>query len=101
VRWDSDHVVTLTDEVQAMLREVVAGDNLERVHIGLDFFDASINRIAAYVVAWPAWRAYRARDARDWWKNESPASRRQERYHGASCAANRCPSCHGLCSHQK
>jgi L-rhamnose isomerase len=50
VRWDSDHVVTLTDEVQAIMHEVVAGDNLERVHIGLDFFDASINRIAAWAI---------------------------------------------------
>ena len=50
VRWDSDHVVTLTDEVQAIMHEVVAGDNLHRVHIGLDFFDASINRIAAWVI---------------------------------------------------
>jgi L-rhamnose isomerase len=50
VRWDSDHVVTLTDEVQALLHEVVAGDSLERVHIGLDFFDASINRIAAWTI---------------------------------------------------
>ncbi|HZG67775.1 MAG TPA: L-rhamnose isomerase, partial [Herpetosiphonaceae bacterium] len=39
-----------TDEVQAILHEVVAGDNLERVHIGLDFFDASINRIAAWTI---------------------------------------------------
>lgn len=50
VRWDSDHVVTLTDEVQAILREVVTGGFLDRVHIGLDFFDASINRIAAWVI---------------------------------------------------
>ncbi|MFL5804124.1 MAG: L-rhamnose isomerase [Roseiflexaceae bacterium] len=50
VRWDSDHVVTLTDEVQAMLHEVVTGGALERVHIGLDFFDASINRVAAWVI---------------------------------------------------
>jgi L-rhamnose isomerase len=50
VRWDSDHVVTLTDEVQAIMHEVVAGDNLRRVHIGLDFFDASINRIAAWAI---------------------------------------------------
>ncbi|HZB95903.1 MAG TPA: L-rhamnose isomerase [Herpetosiphonaceae bacterium] len=50
VRWDSDHVVTLTDEVQAIMHEVVAGGNLERVHIGLDFFDASINRIAAWAI---------------------------------------------------
>ena len=50
VRCDSDHVVTLTDDTRAMLREVIAGDYLDRVHIGLDFFDASINRIAAWVI---------------------------------------------------
>jgi L-rhamnose isomerase len=50
VRWDSDHVVTLTDETQAIMLEVVRGDVLDRVHIGLDFFDASINRIAAWVI---------------------------------------------------
>jgi L-rhamnose isomerase len=50
VRWDSDHVVTLSDETQAILREVVAGGYLDRVHIGLDFFDASINRIAAWAI---------------------------------------------------
>jgi L-rhamnose isomerase len=50
VRWDSDHVVTLSDETQAMVREVVAGGNLDRVRIGLDFFDASINRVAAWVI---------------------------------------------------
>jgi L-rhamnose isomerase len=50
VRWDSDHVVTFSDDTQAMVREVVAGDYLDRVHIGLDFFDASINRIAAWVI---------------------------------------------------
>jgi L-rhamnose isomerase len=50
VRWDSDHVVTLTDELQAIAQEVVRGDYLERVHIGLDYFDASINRVAAWVI---------------------------------------------------
>lgn len=50
VRWDSDHVVTLTDELQAIAREIVCGDYLGRVHIGLDFFDASINRVAAWVI---------------------------------------------------
>jgi L-rhamnose isomerase len=50
VRWDSDHVVTLSDEVQAMLHEVVASGQLDRIHIGLDFFDASINRIAAWAI---------------------------------------------------
>jgi len=49
VRWDSDHVVILSDELQELAKEVVRGDFLNRVHIGLDFFDASINRIAAWV----------------------------------------------------
>jgi len=67
VRWDSDHVVTFTDDLQAIAREVVAcrqhpagssgrnrrqdaDDTLGRIHIGLDYFDASINRIAAWVI---------------------------------------------------
>jgi L-rhamnose isomerase len=50
VRWDSDHVVTLSDELQAIALEIVRGDYLKRVHIGLDFFDASINRVAAWVI---------------------------------------------------
>jgi L-rhamnose isomerase len=50
VRWDSDHVVTLSDELRAIMQELVRGEYLERTHIGLDFFDASINRVAAWVV---------------------------------------------------
>ncbi len=50
VRWDSDHVVTLTDDLQAIGQELVWGDFLGRTHIGLDYFDASINRIAAWVI---------------------------------------------------
>ncbi len=50
VRWDSDHVVTLTDELRAIAEEIVRNDFTDRVHIGLDFFDASINRIAAWVI---------------------------------------------------
>jgi L-rhamnose isomerase len=50
VRWDSDHVVTLTDDLAAIAREIVANDYAKRVHIGLDYFDASINRIAAWVI---------------------------------------------------
>ena len=50
VRWDSDHVVTFTDELQAIMQELVRGNYLDRTHIGLDFFDASINRIAAWVI---------------------------------------------------
>lgn len=50
IRWDSDHVVTLTDELVSIAQELVRGDYLGRVHLGLDFFDASINRIAAWVI---------------------------------------------------
>ncbi len=50
VRWDSDHVVILSDELEAIAQELVRGDYLGRVHIGLDFFDASINRVAAWVI---------------------------------------------------
>lgn len=50
VRWDSDHVVSLDDPTKSLFEEIVRGDFLSRVHIGLDYFDASINRIAAYVI---------------------------------------------------
>ena len=50
VRWDSDHVVILDDELQEIANEVIRGGLLDRVHIGLDFFDASINRVAAWVI---------------------------------------------------
>ena len=50
VRWDSDHVVLLDDPTIAIMEELVRGDFLGRTHIGLDFFDASINRIAAWVI---------------------------------------------------
>jgi L-rhamnose isomerase len=50
IRWDSDHVVTLTDDLHAIAAELVRGDFLSRVHIGLDYFDASINRVAAWVI---------------------------------------------------
>ena len=50
VRWDSDHVVTLNEDVQLIASEIVRNDFLNRINIGLDFFDASINRIGAYVI---------------------------------------------------
>ncbi|MFC5406426.1 L-rhamnose isomerase [Cohnella soli] len=50
MRWDSDHVVTLDDELIDIGRELVRGDLLGKTHIGLDFFDASINRVAAWVI---------------------------------------------------
>ena len=50
VRWDSDHVATFNDEIQLIAQEIVRADAVNRVHIGLDYFDGSINRIGAYVV---------------------------------------------------
>ena len=50
VRWDSDHVVTLNDSLTNLANEIVWADALDRINIGLDWFDASINRIGAYVV---------------------------------------------------
>ncbi len=50
VRWDSDHVVILSDELRAIAEEIVRGGYMSRVHVGLDYFDASINRIAAWVI---------------------------------------------------
>ena len=50
VRWDSDHVVSLDDSTKAIMEELVRGDFLSRTSIGLDFFDASINRIAAWTI---------------------------------------------------
>jgi L-rhamnose isomerase len=50
VRWDSDHVVLFDDPTRAIMEELVRGHFLSRTHIGLDFFDASINRIAAWVL---------------------------------------------------
>ena len=50
VRWDSDHVTTVNDDTLNLFKEIVRADALDRVHIGLDYFDASINRIGAYVI---------------------------------------------------
>ncbi len=50
VRWDSDHVVILNDELMDLSRELVRSKSLDRIHIGLDYFDATINRIGAYVI---------------------------------------------------
>lgn len=50
VRWDSDHVVILNDEVKSLTEEIVRSSALDRVHIALDFFDASMNRIGAWVI---------------------------------------------------
>lgn len=50
VRWDSDHVVIFNDSVQMLAQEIVWANALNRVNIGLDYFDASINRIGAYII---------------------------------------------------
>ena len=50
VRWDSDHVVRLDDELQEIAKEIVRNDAMDKVLIGLDYFDASINRVAAWVI---------------------------------------------------
>jgi len=50
VRWDSDHVVILDDEMRRLAEEIVLGQALERVHLAMDFFDASMNRVGAWVI---------------------------------------------------
>ena len=50
IRWDSDHVVVFNDDLRAAFTELARGNALDRAYIALDFFDASINRIAAYVI---------------------------------------------------
>lgn len=50
VRWDSDHVVIMDDELQEIAKELVRNRLLEKAHVGLDFFDATINRVAAWVI---------------------------------------------------
>ena len=50
IRWDSDHVTIVNDDTLDLFKEIVRADALNRVHVGLDYFDASINRIGAYVV---------------------------------------------------
>ncbi len=50
VRWDSDHVTIMNDQTLDLFKEIVRADALHRAHVGLDYFDASINRIGAYVI---------------------------------------------------
>ena len=50
VRWDSDHVTIMNDQTQELFKELVRSDGLHRAHVGLDYFDASINRIGAYII---------------------------------------------------
>ena len=50
IRWDSDHVTIMNDQTLDLFKEIVRADALNRAHIGLDYFDASINRIGAYII---------------------------------------------------
>ena len=50
IRWDSDHVTIMNDQTQDLFKELVRADGLNRAHVGLDYFDASINRIGAYII---------------------------------------------------
>lgn len=56
IRWDSDHVVLLDDETKEMAKEIVRNQALDRVYMALDYFDASINRIAAWTVGFRSWQ---------------------------------------------
>lgn len=56
VRWDSDHVVLFDDETREMAKEIVRNNALERVYMALDYFDASINRIAAWTIGFRSWQ---------------------------------------------
>ena len=56
VRWDSDHVVLFDDETREMAKEIVRCDALERVYMALDYFDAGINRVAAWTVGFRSWQ---------------------------------------------
>ncbi len=50
IRWDSDHIVILNDEIKDLMSEIIRSNALDRVHIALDFFDASLNRVGAWVI---------------------------------------------------
>ena len=56
IRWDSDHVLILDDETKEMAKEIVRSNALDRVYMALDYFDASINRISAWVVGFRSWQ---------------------------------------------
>ena len=56
IRWDSDHVVLFDDETKEMAKEIVRCEGIERVYMALDYFDASINRVAAWAVGFRSWQ---------------------------------------------
>lgn len=56
VRWDSDHVVLFDDEIKEIAKEIVRNDAVNRVYMALDYFDASINRVAAWTIGFRSWQ---------------------------------------------
>ena len=56
VRWDSDHVILFDDETKEMAKEIVRCEALDRVYMALDYFDASINRVSAWVIGFCSWQ---------------------------------------------
>ena len=56
IRWDSDHVIVFDDETKEIAKEIVRCDALDRVYMALDYFDASINRIAAWIIGFRSWQ---------------------------------------------
>ena len=56
IRWDSDHTVLFDDETKEMAKEIVRNNALDRVYMALDYFDASINRIAAWTIGFRSWQ---------------------------------------------
>ena len=56
IRWDSDHVVLFDDETKEMAKEIIRNDAADRVHMALDYFDASINRISAWAMGFRSWQ---------------------------------------------
>ncbi len=56
IRWDSDHVVLFDDETREMAKEIVRSDAFDRVYMALDYFDASINRVAAWTTGFRSWQ---------------------------------------------
>ena len=95
VRWDSDHVVILNDSVQMLAQEIVWADALNKVNIGLDYFDASINRIGAYVIGSRATRKLSCRRCFLRSSNCAITSRR-----AASSSASHCSKSRRACRGQ-
>ncbi len=56
IRWDSDHTVLFDDETKEMAKEIVRCNALDKVYMALDYFDASINRIASWVIGFRSWQ---------------------------------------------